>query len=156
VSRTLDPLGLVLKAGVWYLVARRSAGMRVYRVSRFVSVRPREDGFDRPPDFDLAEFWQEWSTTFQRNIPRFDVRLRMPRAALRYLRPLVHPDGRHALDVVRRDPPRELIELVVPFENIEYAYRELMTFGSDVEVIEPLELRERMLQAAEEVIALYG
>jgi predicted DNA-binding transcriptional regulator YafY len=155
VSRTLDPLGLVLKAGAWYLVARRSAGMRVYRVSRFVSVRMREDGFERPPDFDLIEFWEEWSTTFQRNIPRFDVRLRMPRAALRFLRPLVHPDGRHALDAVRRDPPRELIELVVPFENIEYAYRELMTFGSDVEVVEPVELRERMLRAAQEVVALY-
>lgn len=155
VSRTLDPLGLVLKAGAWYLVARRSAGMRVYRVSRFVSARVREDVFDRPPDFDLTDFWQEWSTTFERNIPRFDVRLRIPRAALRYLRPLVHPDGRNALDAVRRDPPRELIELVVPFENIEYAYRELMTFGSDVEVVEPVELRERMLHAAEEVVALY-
>jgi predicted DNA-binding transcriptional regulator YafY len=155
VRRTLDPLGLVLKAGAWYLVAHRSAGMRVYRVSRFVSVRLRDDGFERPPDFELASFWEDWSTTFERNRPRFDVRLRLPRAGLRYLRPLVHPDGRIALDAVRRDPPTELIELTVPFEHLEYAYRELMTFGSDVEVLEPAELRERMLHAAEEVVALY-
>src|SRR5438874_8275438 len=43
VQRTLDPLGLVLKAGAWYLVAHRSVGMRVYRVSRFVAVRALEE-----------------------------------------------------------------------------------------------------------------
>src|SRR5207244_3328476 len=48
VQRTLDPLGLVLKGGAWYLVARRSAGMRVYRVSRFASVHVRDEGFQRP------------------------------------------------------------------------------------------------------------
>src|ERR671936_676667 len=65
VQRTLDPLGLVLKAGAWYLVAHRSAGMRVYRVSRFVSVRVREDGFERPPDFELSSYWEEWSRSFE-------------------------------------------------------------------------------------------
>src|SRR6476659_9784589 len=98
VSRTLEPLGLVLKAGVWYLVAHRSAGMRVYRVSRFASVRAREEGFERPEGFDLAEFWDEWSDRFERERPRFDARLRLKRVGLRYLRPLVHPDGRSAVE----------------------------------------------------------
>src|SRR3954467_1957351 len=70
VQRTLDPLGLVLKGGAWYLVARRSAGMRVYRVSRFVSVRVREEGFARPDDFDLPAYWHEWSRTFERSRSR--------------------------------------------------------------------------------------
>jgi predicted DNA-binding transcriptional regulator YafY len=155
VSRTLEPLGLVLKAGVWYLVAHRSAGMRVYRVSRFASVRIRDEGFERPPGFDLAAFWDEWSTRFERDRPRVDVRLRLPRAALQFLRPLVHPDGRVLLDAYRREPPRELIELTVPFEAVDLAYRELLTFGADVEVIDPPELRERLVHAAAEVVALY-
>jgi predicted DNA-binding transcriptional regulator YafY len=155
VRRTLDPLGLVLKAGAWYLVARRSAGMRVYRVSRFVSARVREDGFERPPGFDLATFWEEWSTAFERNRPQFDVRLRTTRVALPFLRPLVHPDGRAANDDARGGPPRALVELTVPFEQLETAYRELLTFGSDVEVIDPPALRDRLLGAAEEVVALY-
>jgi predicted DNA-binding transcriptional regulator YafY len=155
VRRTLEPLGLVLKAGVWYLVAHRSAGMRVYRVSRFVSVRIRDEGFERPPGFDLAAFWEEWSTRFERELPRVDVHLRLPRAGVRFLRPLVHPAGRAQLDVYRREPARELVELSVPFESVDTAYRELLTFGSDVEVLDPPELRERMLHAAEEVVALY-
>src|SRR5919199_871263 len=72
VQRTLDPLGLVLKAGAWYLVARRSVGMRVYRVSRFASVRATEETFERPAGFDLARFWEEWSERFERGRPRFD------------------------------------------------------------------------------------
>jgi len=156
VRRTIDPLGLVLKAGAWYLVARRSVGMRVYRVSRFVSARVRDEGFERPPGFDLASFWEEWSTSFERGRPKFDVRLRLARAAIPFLRPLVHPDGRARVDAARDGQPRELVELTVPFEQPDLAYRELLTFGSDVEVLDPPELRERMLRAAEEVVALYG
>jgi predicted DNA-binding transcriptional regulator YafY len=156
VQRTLDPLGLVLKAGAWYLVARRSAGMRVYRVSRFVSVRVLEQSFQRPDGFDLAGFWDEWSTTFERNRPQFDVRLRVPRAAMQFLRPLVHPNGRSILDAIPREPAHERIEVSVPFEQLETAYRELLTFAADVEVLEPPELRERIASAAADVVDLYG
>src|SRR5437764_2668795 len=61
VRRTVAPLGLVLKGGAWYLVARRSAGMRVYRVSRVASVQALEEAFERPREFELAAFWDEWS-----------------------------------------------------------------------------------------------
>src|SRR5947209_14302330 len=156
VQRTLDPLGLVLKAGAWYLVARRSAGMRVYRVSRFVAARVGDETFERPAAFDLAAFWEEWSTSFERDRPRFDVRLRVPRAAVRFLRPLVHPAGRAALDDVSREPALEQIELTVPFEHVDTAYRELLTFGADVEVLDPPELRRRVAAAGAAVAELYG
>jgi predicted DNA-binding transcriptional regulator YafY len=156
VQRTLDPLGLVLKAGAWYLVARRSAGMRVYRVSRFVSARVLDERFQRPDGFELTGFWEEWSTTFERNRPRFDVTLRAPRAAVRFLRPLVHPDGRSLLDDIRREPAHEQIELSVPFEDVDTAYRELLTFGAQLEVLAPSDLRERIASAAVEVADLYG
>jgi predicted DNA-binding transcriptional regulator YafY len=156
VRRRLDPLGLVLKNGAWYLVARRSAGMRVYRVSRFASARAREDGFQRPADFELGVFWEDWSRRFERERPRFDVHLRVVRAGLPFLRRLVHPDGRAILDAAGSVPGDEVVELTLPFEQLELAYRELLTFGSDVEVLDPPEVRERMRQAAEEVLALYA
>src|SRR5919201_1637997 len=156
VQRTLDPLGLVLKAGAWYLVARRSAGMRVYRVSRFVSARVLEQEFQRPDAFELASFWDEWSTTFERNRPRFDVPLCAPRAAMQFLRPLVHPDGRSILDGIPREPAHERVELSVPFEQLETAYRELLTFAAQLEVLAPLELRDRIAAAAAEVVELYS
>ena len=80
---------------------------------------------------------------------------RLQRVGLRYLRPLVHPDGRAAVEAARHGPELETIELTVPFERIDYAYRELMTFGRDVEVLDPPELRERIRATAEELLALY-
>ena len=156
VRRTLDPLGLVFKAGAWYLVARRSVGMRVYRVSRFASVRVLEETFERPSDFELGAYWAESSERFVRERPRFDVRIRMRRIGLRYLRGIVHQDGRALLDEAGKGSPDEVVELTVPFDQLEYAYRELLTFGGDVEVLDPPELRERLRSAAEEVLALYG
>jgi predicted DNA-binding transcriptional regulator YafY len=141
VRRTLDPLGLVLKAGAWYLVARRSAGMRVYRVSRFVSVHVRDDTFERPEDFDLAAFWEEWSQTFEASRPRVDVTLRASDLVLRYL-----PRDVQAGDGV----------YTVGFESLEEAFRELLKFGPDAEVLEPVELRDRIATAAREVAGLYG
>src|SRR4051794_37710946 len=69
VQRTIDPLGLVLKAGAWYLVAHRVAGMRVYRVSRVASVRPLEETCERPEGFELSAYWHEWSRAFEESRP---------------------------------------------------------------------------------------
>ena len=66
VSRRLDPLGLVLKAGVWYLLARRRGEERVYRVSRIVSARERTEECPRDPEFDLAAAWASRSEAFER------------------------------------------------------------------------------------------
>jgi predicted DNA-binding transcriptional regulator YafY len=141
VTRTLDPLGLVLKGGAWYLVARRNVGMRVYRVSRFASVRLRDDGFERPEGFDLAAYWDESSRRFEASRPRVEVKVRASELAVRYL-----PRDLHGGDGV----------FVVGFQSFEEAYRELLQFGPDAEVLEPRELRDRIAATAKEVAALYG
>jgi predicted DNA-binding transcriptional regulator YafY len=140
VQRTLDPLGLVLKGGAWYLVAHRSAGMRVYRVSRFASVRVRDDGFERPEGFELAGYWDEWSRTFETSLPRVEVKLRASELARRFL-----PADLQGGDGV----------YVVGFQSLEDAFRELLKFGPDAEVLEPAELRERIAATAREVAGLY-
>ncbi len=142
VRRTVDPLGLVLKGGAWYLVARRSAGMRVYRVSRVASVRPLEDSFERPSEFELAAFWEQWSQNFEQTLPRVEVTVRVDEAVRRFLpgEPRIEADGR----------------TVVAFQHLGDAYRELLRFGSQVEVLEPAELRARVAETGREVAALYG
>jgi predicted DNA-binding transcriptional regulator YafY len=142
VRRTLDPLGLVFKAGAWYLVARRRGELRVYRVSRFASVRPREERFERPAGFELAGYWSEWSRSFETSRPRIEVRVRLDDPALvRYL-----PRERR----VERDA------VVASFESLDEAYRELLRFGTELEVLDPPELRERVGATAAAVADLYG
>jgi predicted DNA-binding transcriptional regulator YafY len=126
VTRTVDPLGLVLKGGAWYLVARRSVGMRVYRVSRVASARALDEEFEWPPDFELTAFWDEWSRAFEEGRPRVEVRVRDAKGE----RPLV-------------------------FESLREAQHELLRFGASLEVLDPPELRERIAATAREVAALY-
>ena len=57
-ERTVEPLGLVLKAGVWYLVARREAGFRTYRLSQIQALTVTDEAFERPADFDLPAHWR--------------------------------------------------------------------------------------------------
>jgi predicted DNA-binding transcriptional regulator YafY len=142
VQRTVDPLGLVLKGGAWYLIARRSAGMRVYRVSRVAAVRALGDSFERPAGFELTAFWDEWSRAFEQSRARVEVRVRVSDDVRRYLpgEQRIQDDG----------------SVVVAFENLGAAYRELLRFGVDVEVIAPAELRDRVAETGREIAALYA
>ncbi len=128
VQRTLDPLGLVVKGGAWYLVAQRSAGLRVYRVSRVVSVRQLGEELRRPPGFDLAAYWEQWSREFEEGRPRVEVSVR----------------------------DRGGNEKVFAYEDLGAAYRALLHRGSELEVIAPSELRDRIAATVHELAAVYG
>lgn len=86
VERELEPYGLVLKAGVWYLAARAGEDVRVYRIDRFTSVTLLDDRFTRDPDFDLPAFWAERAAQFARSILRDEVTVRLTPAGARQLR----------------------------------------------------------------------
>ena len=58
-SRTVDPLGIVCKQTVWYLIAQTPAGMRTYRVSRMQDVVVLALQFERPAKFNLATYWKQ-------------------------------------------------------------------------------------------------
>ena len=144
VARRLDPLGLILKAGVWYLLARRRGEERVYRVSRIVSAKEREDAAVRAPDFDLATAWASRSEAFERGRPQVDVTVRVPRSQVRYLR--------GARVVADDDRPT----VVARFEGLDHAFRALLAYGPEAEVLAPEELRSRIARAAAETASLYA
>jgi predicted DNA-binding transcriptional regulator YafY len=145
VSRRLDPLGLILKAGVWYLLAQRGGEERVYRVSRIVSARERERAEEcvRPSDFDLAAAWARRSEAFERSRTQIEVTVRVPRSQVRYLRAArVIEDG-------------ERPTVIVQFDGLDHAFRSLLAYGAQAEVLAPRELRERIAAEAAETTVLY-
>jgi predicted DNA-binding transcriptional regulator YafY len=144
VSRRLDPLGLVLKAGVWYLLARRRGEERVYRVSRVVSARERTEPCVRPRDFDLAAEWTSRSEAFERSLRRIEVTVRIPRGEIRYLR------GARIVEEGERPT------VIAYFDGREQAFSGLMAYGPSVEVLAPAELRERVAAAAAEMVTVYA
>lgn len=147
VSRRLHPLGLILKAGVWYLLAQRRGEERVYRVSRIVSARERAEPCTRPADFDLAAAWASRSEAFersQRSRPQIEVTVRVPRSQVRYLRAArVAEDG-------------EQPTVIAQFDGLDHAFRSLLSYGAQAEVLAPKALRERIAAAAAETVSLYA
>ncbi len=86
VARQLEPLGIVLKGGIWYLVARASEGVgdaRTYRVSRILALEVLDERFERPAGFALAEYWQTWLGQFEARVYRLEVDSGCRRAASR-------------------------------------------------------------------------
>ena len=67
-ERLVEPLGLVLKGGVWYLVGRRESGMRTYRLSQIQALTLTDEQFERPAEFDLPRHWQESTAAFEREV----------------------------------------------------------------------------------------
>src|SRR5262249_13725601 len=159
VSRVLDPLGLVLKAGVWYLVAAHRGHVRTYRVGRLESVVVRVERFERPSDFDLGSYWAASSVEFEEQMLRLEVMARLSPHGASLLRRVLEPAaGRAALAALARGAPDPdgWMALVMPMESPEVAYHELLRLGADVEVLAPGELRERLIATAHAMSSRYG
>jgi predicted DNA-binding transcriptional regulator YafY len=150
----VDPIGFVLKAGVWYAVARREGEIRVYRVSRFSAATVTAVPFRRPPRFDLAAFWERSREEFEASRPRIEVRVRVAPADVPALRAALDPTVQAALDDQPPDRGGRL-ELALPFERIEYAHADLVKLGGLVEVLAPAGLRQALADTGRQLTALY-
>jgi predicted DNA-binding transcriptional regulator YafY len=157
VARTLDPLGLVLKAGNWYLIARSEGGDRTYRVDRILELETLDEVFERPGDFDLATFWQAYLERFHREMFSGEAVVRFSPEGMRRIPHLLTPAVIQAAWENAGEPDEGgWVRTVIPIESVRHAHAELMRFGGEAEVLEPAELRERMAASARAVLELYG
>ncbi|MFH0244687.1 helix-turn-helix transcriptional regulator [Streptomyces sp. HK10] len=154
-ERTLEPYGLVLKAGVWYLVARADGDPRVYRVDRFGPVTPLDGRFERDGDFDLPGFWEERAAAFARSILRETAVVRLTEAGVRALRYATDRVAAEDALALGKTDGKGLTTVTLPVESLDVAYGQLLALGPECEVLGPPELRERMARAAECTAGLY-
>ncbi|MFF9586780.1 helix-turn-helix transcriptional regulator [Streptomyces achromogenes] len=158
VERRLEPYGLVLKAGVWYLCARvaGNGSFRTYRIDRFAAVDPLGERFDRDPEFDLPGFWTEQAERFARSILRAEVVVRLSPEGVRRLPHAVDPlAARTALAEPGAPDPAGWVTVTLPVESEEVAHEQLTALGPEAEVLAPAALRERFAADAARAAALY-
>ncbi|WP_207476646.1 helix-turn-helix transcriptional regulator [Arenibaculum pallidiluteum] len=154
VEREAGPLGLVLKAGLWYLVAEAGAQVRTYRVSSIRELTVTQVPFERPADFDLRGHWDRFARDYE-------ARMQAGRATVRASPSALHRLGRvnRALaDAVRQAGPPDpdgWRTVEIPVESVEIAVRELLGLGDTVEVLAPPELRQALATAVAALARLY-
>jgi predicted DNA-binding transcriptional regulator YafY len=155
--RVTWPLGLVNKAGTWYLVALADGKDEpaVFRVGRISAARELAEPVARPAGFELAAHWAAWSAAFEASRPRIEVRLRASPAALRAF-PEVFGDGvRDALAAAGPPDPNGWREVTLAFEHHVAAGHKLAGFGGQVRVLSPALVRDWILATAREILTLY-
>ena len=154
-SHELEPLGLVLKAGAWYLLARKvsTEGLRTYRVAGMHGVSTSTRPIKRPPGFDLARAWQESSRRFEQELRRVQARVRVSPRCLNWFSnariEFVSVPVEEASDPLRADWRVVLIAV----ESIEHGARQLLSYGPEIEVVAPLELRAEVYRQAFQLVA---
>jgi predicted DNA-binding transcriptional regulator YafY len=155
VSRKVQPLGLVLKGGVWYLVAQIGKQPRTYRISNIVALSATAEHFERPNDFDLARFWTTASRAYEVGLYRGEAALRVSPHAMTQLELFGSAVAQAAAETASPPGADGWVRVVIPIEAINQAAADLMRLGADAEVLEPLELRRRIAECARDLFRLY-
>jgi predicted DNA-binding transcriptional regulator YafY len=148
VARDVDPLGLIIKAGVWYLMADVGGDRRLFRLSRIEAARALDEPARRPKRFDLAKAWREQSSRWDSGRTGYEVVLKVAK-----------PDDmalvlRVSGDRVIGRPRRGVVRLAFPAKEPAAAF--ISSFGSMVEVSEPDEVRHELARRGAELVHLYG
>jgi len=152
VERLVDPLGLVAKGSIWYLIARIDDSIRTYRISRVRKAEITAQIFLRAPDFDLAAYWETSSAEFRANLPQYPATIRIEASLYDYMRAA----GRYAR-VANAGPPDERGWMVLEmlFETEHSACEHVLSFGPRIEVLAPARLRELVIETARQIVARY-
>ncbi|HYL98059.1 MAG TPA: YafY family protein [Blastocatellia bacterium] len=153
VHRKIDPLGLVLKAGDWYLIARAGRDIRTYKVTKVLDLQTLSESFDYPAGFDLGSHWQSSLTRFEADLRKDEATVRVSPAALGQLDRL----GAAMAETIMEAQPDSSgwRQATVPIEGVNHAAGLLLGFADDIEVLGPPALRNRLAERARQVVALY-
>jgi len=156
VSRRVDPLGLVLKAGIWYLAAQVGNGVRTYRLSNILDLQVTGEAFERPADFQLAAWWQASTKRFEKELAVDTAQLRVSASGLKSLRDLGAAVAQAAEASASAPDEAGWRRVTIPIESIPHAAAQVLRLGAQAEVLKPAALRRALLERIGAIAALYA
>lgn len=149
---SVEPYGLVLKAGHWYLVARGHAKVRIFNIADIQSLDLLDDGFERPNDFNLTVWWQAEQARFEAELFSETATLRLSPLGLKRLAALSPRGAAAARSALLGDEGLAVAEMAI--ENSDHGAREMLMLGAEVEILSPVSFRERVRALASGIAAL--
>ncbi|MHC3461129.1 helix-turn-helix transcriptional regulator [Streptomyces flavovirens] len=149
---TVDPYGLVVKAGVWYLIADLDGEPRLFRADRVRQAALTEEPVVRRTGVEPADVWEALRRQVEERPGGVRLRVRVHRSRLDLFVRL------HTGELTGPPEPEEAgewvrAELAVP--EVAWA-RSLLSFGPNLEVLSPPEARGLLAEAAAAVMELYA
>ncbi len=156
VRRTLSPLGLVLKAGAWYLIASESDAPRTYRISNIREFRETNVAATRPKRFDLAAYWSESLQRFEASLYQGRAIILATPAGVKQVRQLSAAVAKSIAQAPMSRRKDGRVKLTIPIETIEHAAGQLLRLAPDVEVVEPMALKVAIVVRLREIGKCYG
>lgn len=154
-ERVVDPLGLVLKAGTWYVVAAIDGQVRTYRVSRVATAELTDEPFERPSGFDLPSHWAESIAAYEREAERRAVDVRIRPDALHWLGDFIGNRAARTAEVLNEPDVEGWRHLRLQLDWPHDAPSQLLAMGPALEVLSPEDVRERVAELARGVVARY-
>jgi predicted DNA-binding transcriptional regulator YafY len=155
IEQIVDPYGLVVKAGEWYVVFAYRERIRARRVSEFMDVGLTGESFTRPSGFALETFWKAWCAERVERHQQFHVRARIAPEARDWLAFYLGSRARDALAHAGPPDAEGWFTLDLTFDTLETARARLLPLGSAVEVLKPDALRLSLADFAEQTLRLY-
>ena len=152
---TVEPLGLVMKAGTWYLAARGAGKIRVFRVSNIHAPEAHDATFDWPRDFHLPTWWQVEQARFEAELFATAATVRASPEGCKRLAQQ-SPRGAEAVATAGARDPNGWCEMTLMVEDSDHGAREMLALGAEVEVIAPASFRGRIGTLARTIGTLHS
>ena len=147
----IEPLGLVVKQGVWYVLAVTAQGQRSFRIDRIVDVVMTDVVFERPNDFDLEAAWRQVTTGYVERSTRVTTRAISTESAIPALRAL----GVETL--VHRGLDDGRFDVTLGAWNADILAAQIAGVIQFLELVEPPEpVTERLAAIGAELVARFG
>jgi len=156
VTRRLEPHGLVLKAGTWYVVARCDGAMRTYRVDQIVAAAPCDHGFTADPGFELVGYWHAYLAEFHRQLYTGYAVIRLSPEGVRRMHGVLSAAAVTGVETTGAADADDWVRARVPIESADHALADFLRLGADIEIVEPAELRDRAARTIRAMAAIYG
>lgn len=154
-ERRVEPLGIVLKGGAWYLVAQVDQEPRTFRMSRIRAVEVLDEHFDSPEAFDLGAYWSERTERYERDLHPNRAELRLSPWGIDMMAELLPPYVRTGAVVSEEADARGWRRVSLSVGSMAQAAVEILRFGTEAEVVGPPELRTNIAEIVDQLAKIY-
>jgi predicted DNA-binding transcriptional regulator YafY len=154
VERRVSPLGLVLKGGLWYLVAAADTQPRTYRVGSIQQLMVEEEHAVAPARFDLQRYWRSFTRDYESRMQTAQAQVRANTNGLRRLAGLSHALAQ-AVAAAKPADSEGWHRLTIPIESVAAAVNDLLPLAPDVQALGPAALRKAMRDSVRLLAQIY-